>query len=715
MKSLYLLIFLAVLCQNSISVSEAMKIHSWHRIFFNYVRGKADDILDNAGGNTQCAQDLKSLFNDFIYMEKWALEMFDACSKGSSGVLAGNLYMTGNYDQCLNIAENKSGTLINGQYCTVVLNPSNKYSSDLDFLMDSAAICDFLGIKLSMQSTDIIKVVKMSYGLCIPDSCSIGNLQAIWDYVEHTFRLPVHVQFSDQLCRSKEKAIDNIFPVDKYIIGFFCIYAFVLLISTCYDILIHQHLEGREDNVLITFSVYSNGKKLFSPPKKGASDYIEAISGLKFISMLWVILGHRYFVNIVSGITNASYLEKWKGYIFTSFVLSGSYAVDTFLVLSGLLLSFGVLRYHSTRKNRQFSVISIYFYRCLRITPALLAIVLFYISIFKRLGDGPAWPLISKKITDCCVHTWWATLLFINNFLDTSHTCVEHSWYLSVDSQLFFVSPIILMNLIKRPWKTCLACVAACVASGLYTFIITMQNNYGAIYFEFNKSYQQYIYQPTFVRMPPWLIGFVFGFLIYKYRDMKIPKVANLIAWTFTLGLLFALIFVHLVFTRTHEYSALKSALFNSLARQGWAIGVGTVVLLCTTGNGGIINDFLSIPIFQILVRISYSVYLTHFPVLIYFIGEKKHPDHFSNIKSIHDFTGDLAFVFIVATVWCLAFESPFIAIAKIVFRKDYQISKTNVQMIERPKKNKKNKKKGYVVCVYKYEDENDTLLKKNE
>nr|XP_023019748.1 O-acyltransferase like protein-like [Leptinotarsa decemlineata] len=258
------------------------------------------------------------------------------------------------------------------------------------------------------------------------------------------------------------------------------------------------------------------------------------------------------------------------------------------------------------------------------------------------------------------------------------------------------------------PWRTSSMCIVACIISALYAFVITVQNELGATYIEGNQAYLERIYGSTFVRMPPYLIGLIFGFLLYKYQKIKIPMVTNLFLWISTFAAYCALIAVHQVFTG-NNYDSVRAGLFNSCARPAWALVTGSVVFLCSTGHGGKLNEWLSLPVFQVLVKLSYSVYLVQMIVILFFTGSKRHSDHFNYPKLFHDYIGDLGFIFIVATIWCLAFESPYVAIGKTFFKKALKELSDN-QSEEKTKTKRKNKK-GYVVCVYKYDD--DQTIKK--
>ena len=60
----------------------------------------ANAITDNS---SQCSQEFANLLNGTQQQEMWALKLIDAWGKPlPSGVLTGNTYWVGNYDECLN-------------------------------------------------------------------------------------------------------------------------------------------------------------------------------------------------------------------------------------------------------------------------------------------------------------------------------------------------------------------------------------------------------------------------------------------------------------------------------------------------------------------------------------------------------------------------------------------------------------------------------------
>lgn len=71
----------------------------------------------------------------------------------------------------------------------------------------------------------------------------------------------------------------------------------------------------------------------------------------------------------------------------------------------------------------------IYVHRYLRLTPLLIAVVLFSITLLRFFGSGPLWPMLTNTISNQCEKYWWSTLLYIQNYENPTEICVSHVLY----------------------------------------------------------------------------------------------------------------------------------------------------------------------------------------------------------------------------------------------------------------------------------------------
>lgn len=97
-------------------------------------------------------------------------------------------------------------------------------------------------------------------------------------------------------------------------------------------------------------------------------------------------------------------------------ILSGTVAVDTFFLLSGLLVSWSIFK--EINRSNNLNVPLIYLHRYLRLTPALAALILFTLGIVKYTGDGPNWNLSETILITQCEKHWLSSLLYVQNYVN---------------------------------------------------------------------------------------------------------------------------------------------------------------------------------------------------------------------------------------------------------------------------------------------------------
>ena len=134
-----------------------------------------------------------------------------------------------------------------------------------------------------------------------------------------------------------------------------------------------------------------------------------------------------------------------------------NYSVDSFYVLSGLLVSFLTIKEMEHHQGK-FPFVSFYIHRLVRLSPANYLLVFSSFKVLPHVGSGPFWIFRENSY---CEKYWWTNILYITNFYPTSlyETCYTITWYLSTLMQLFIISPIFLL-LLYNFWKIGLATIA---------------------------------------------------------------------------------------------------------------------------------------------------------------------------------------------------------------------------------------------------------------
>ena len=101
-----------------------------------------------------------------------------------------------------------------------------------------------------------------------------------------------------------------------------------------------------------------------------------------------------------------------------------------------------------------------------RLTGIFALIILFHVSLLRYLPYGPV-DLLSGIQVAMCQDVWWYDLLYVNNFFSEEGVvsglmfhlgrlelltllcfqCIGQTWYLAVDMQLFWASPLMIWPL----------------------------------------------------------------------------------------------------------------------------------------------------------------------------------------------------------------------------------------------------------------------------
>ncbi|XP_061727410.1 O-acyltransferase like protein-like [Cydia pomonella] len=194
-----------------------------------------------------------------------------------------------------------------------------------------------------------------------------------------------------------------------------------------------------------------------------------------------------------------------------------------------------------------------------------------------------------------------------------------HSWYLSVDMQLYVVSALLLCAAGRRVWPALGAAALASTAAALafcfyYNFPDTMTDSPRDWSSGSTPSYwlMLYYYNPI-VRSPPFFIGMLLGYSLYilKNEKLHLPKWSICLWYGVALALSLLVMLSEHPGARAffHEHQAALNAKV-ALYRACWALALSWLIIACTQGYGGPVNWFLSLGLWRYVARVSYALYL---------------------------------------------------------------------------------------------------------
>ncbi|XP_060841889.1 nose resistant to fluoxetine protein 6-like [Rhopalosiphum padi] len=624
----------------------------------------------------------------------WAVRMRESWNRYPVGILVGNTYQMGDYDECVELGVRYP---VKGQYCLpeIKLIPSTGRNYSFERTED----LDDFGINHAWKTVlgwgdyeDQIQRNVLKLGMCIPDACSAldlqTSLQSEFDEVFHHEHFKTIVKVDPIMCRVRE----DMFPYDTSY--YVTMLIFSLLVVICCGVTLHHFIrisyqQNKNENgevpnsFFYDFSLIVSIKSLLKFDKDNELNYFYT---LKTMTTVGVVLGHKLLFLISSPFSNSKFLEKiyLNG---PAIMLTSFNAVDPFFFISGFIMYINLSR--EFRKTKDESVwktlLMPIIQRILRLLPAYCVVMAITAHIIPHLGDGPLWPLKSWEEAEICKNYWWTNLLFISNFVDVKYQCLYMSWHLSCDMQFFIIGVIVVYILMKNQKKG-IALLGTIIGLSISVpFIITLLTGRDGMD-KYPVQYVLYIrnilslnesYRPSYMRATPFFSGLAMSIVVEKFKRKNV-KFSQIVVhsglftiWTFTFWVQF---YGAVFYTRNRPYYPLEHALYSTLCHCTWAVAGTWMTITYFTSGYGFLNNVFNNRLTVFMGKLSYSVMLWNITVILTSQSSQRLPVHMSAKYWIDAWLYDLFICYLVAIIIYLIVEEPF---AKLIKRLLYQRKNT--------------------------------------
>ncbi|XP_067687082.1 O-acyltransferase like protein-like [Haliotis asinina] len=661
----------------------------------------------------RCTADVSAYLQGVGQGQMWALQMLDASGKPGRSILQGATKFLGNYDECLGVSHtltNEStgqSRVIKGGYC------------HFKFTLPAAIT--------NLTNDDDLLILQINnnyiqWDLCLPNSCNDSQV------TEAASRLPLNGTGSSLMSAYFSKVTD--WKEDSSAVAAVAVLCFIValsLVGTLYDVISaeiksyrhkrdnefttgdrdsgvgthnnevfinnsqqykrinnaiehpefqsirkdEQQNEGLGRQLLLAFSVSRNTEKILST--RTGDGNLGCVHGIRVLSIAWVILGHIFYWDHRMNYENLKDYYGWTRRFIMQFVNNGTLSVDTFFVLSGCLLTFLFMREceKSGRGKPTARQMAIYYiHRWWRLTPLYVIIIMVYSGLLDHLIDGPLAEVKNIIDKDHCWDNWWANMLYINNLYKTDEMCLSVSWFLASDMQFYVVAPLVLLPLVYG-----FAWVGYCVISG---FIAVHIISYGCLEWQTGGSslfmnhavFLRKVYIQPWCRVGVFAIGMLLGVLLHRTKcKLKIPRYLLVLGWLvfLAIGLLCCYITYDQMREADRQWGVNTRIAYQTLSRPAWALSVSWIILVCCTGNGGVINSILSWSAWIPLGRLTYGAYLIHTVVLSYTSCSVRSLRYADLALVSYHFIGTFAVSYALSFITCVLVESPCVGLEKVV------------------------------------------------
>ncbi|CAG9764783.1 unnamed protein product [Ceutorhynchus assimilis] len=633
--------------------------------------------------NPVCREHSELFVDNLKNLTLWAHEMWDATAKATTGVLRGNAFQMGQFEQCLT-----AKAPFEPQYCmvTVTINVPNLQKPNRDKLAIDFDPGDSVLDRLyryqdrTQQPRNTINI-----GWCIPASCTLHDLEvSLNDYLSNV-ETPLNknnISYSaiikKEFCRTASEK--QYFTYADYSFGLLAlIFILLVLLSTVYDYQVNNKENADEkakkkstsQKMFLAFSARSNFTEMTQ--LETSNNDLNILYGLRTISILVIIMDHRFGTFTSSALINFDYVESQYRALFACVVFHGDLFVDTFFLLSGLLVAYGLL---SQFDKRMVSPGFIVFLRYIRLTPVYAFVIFYYATLFDYTGNGPLWKVVAGADSDDCKKNWWANLLYINNYVNPDHMCMTHAWYLPCDFHYFIIAIGICILINKHKKWGLSALVATTIISMAIPFILTVIYRRPAMlmfYPDFltgPKTHPDFLltYSKSHTRATPYFIGMFAGYIYYslKGKDYHVCKTKSAFIIILSILSIAASVFSGSVFYDPyHPYNPYESGAYAGLHRALWALGSIGLMYVASYGHASFISKILTWSPWIPLSKLQYGAYLIHMQFQLRSAATFMNPRYITYFDLISLSASDMVLAFICALALYLMIEAPFRKIFK--------------------------------------------------
>ena len=295
-------------------------------------------------------------------------------------------------------------------------------------------------------------------------------------------------------------------------------------------------------------------------------NYKKELDGIRAIALLMVIFYH-YGFSIAKG-----------GYL----------GVDIFFVLSGYLIT-SILNKNLTSYN--FSIINFYQRRVLRLFPAFILVLI--ITSFLAVDT------LNNNSLEKFTNSFISSILFYSNFYYwqnfgyfgpiSTQEYLLHTWSLSIEMQFYITFPILLTILYKY-FKPNLKQILI-----ILTFLSFLLAEYASLFHPVANFYL----------LPTRIWEFFVGSLMFLYQKKNVPFVSPLLSWAGLFLIFFSVVFFDGTINAPNHFTIVPI--------------IGTVLLIINIGENDRLKSILCSKVLRYLGIISYSAYLWHQPLAVYF------------------------------------------------------------------------------------------------
>jgi peptidoglycan/LPS O-acetylase OafA/YrhL len=308
-----------------------------------------------------------------------------------------------------------------------------------------------------------------------------------------------------------------------------------------------------------------------------SKEYYPFLDGLRCFAILWVIIHHIY-VNFLVVYVGDPIIKS----LAFKFAWAGGHGVDLFFVISGFLITGLLLEKEANWSNIQ----RFYIRRCFKIFPSyyFLLLCLFCFSLYvKQIG------LDLRNFSDI----FYRYIIFIQNFFSDQSPLLGHLWSIAVEEHFYIFYPLLILFLSsdrdKRKLNLLVILISIIIISNITKFALSSHLTAGH-------------QQSTFFRADAIIFGCIIKLLEERVLSLPNPKGFSGFLACCISGYLWWFLIDHGTTDVWYYYTIAY-------------VASGFLIIACLL-KVVFIKELLEYDLFRFIGKISYNLYLWHYPFI---------------------------------------------------------------------------------------------------
>ncbi|KAH6934098.1 hypothetical protein HPB50_020036 [Hyalomma asiaticum] len=293
---------------------------------------------------------------------------------------------------------------------------------------------------------------------------------------------------------------------------------------------------------------------------------------------------------------------------------------------------------------------------------------------------------------------WWHLALQIRNFYEYNiSNLLIHTWFLSVDFQLFLVAlPTLLILKGRKSALVTAFCALSLLGCAIGTWVVARHELQPMNVFPsanthlMEKTFNEYYIRPYY-HAAAYFSGCMTFLLMGDFRKKKLTKGMQLLGWCVSVGCGLTSVFWKLPWYRSVSPTSVTTSLFVAFFdRILWSVFLVWLTLCFASGRGGYASKFLSWNVFVPLSKLTFGVYIIHMPFIQLMLYASRERVVLSRFNMVTLWFSVLVWNYLLSYLVYIACEAPITKLSNLICGRILGRAETRVQ----------NARTAGIVCV---------------